>query len=84
MTGKLRKQADRGQKAKRILDNAMVKEAFEVIRADMFKKWEEADGPELREEIHRMLCAMKLFKGHFEHVVRTGEYAQKQLNEDID
>lgn len=78
---KLIEQHDRGARADKLLADPLIEETFEAIRADLIKKWEDGDGPEVREEIHGLVCAMKLFRAKFEHYIRTGDFAAKQLTE---
>ncbi|HAM59608.1 MAG TPA: hypothetical protein DCQ64_31035 [Candidatus Rokubacteria bacterium] len=78
---KLRQQADRGARAKRLLDDELVREAFGKIGAAVQAGWEnsEAGDHEGRHNAYLMHRLLKNFKAAFERIVITGGDAQKEL-----
>lgn len=74
---KEQKEIGRGQQAERLLNDDLIKEAFELIYANLFDKWH--NSPSLdkdgREDCYRQMKALNEFKRHFEHVLRTGKLA---------
>lgn len=79
--GKLRQQLDRAERAKRILGNELVKEAFEAIEKTILDAWKNSAADEDRERnnaylMHRLL---QNFKQQFTAAVANGKVAQKEL-----
>lgn len=79
--GKLRKQKSRGDRAKRILDDEIVREAFAQIEIDVLDSWKDSEGnaAEVRERAYLMFRLLKDLKWRFEHLVHTGDKAAKDL-----
>lgn len=79
--GKLHQQQDRGQRAKRILDDELVKEALDKIEAgilEAFKSSAIGDDTARRHarEAHGIL---QNFRDQLGQVMATGEFAMKEL-----
>ena len=80
---------DRGQKAKALLDNPLLKEAFESIEAELIEAWKtngasmtQPDdrmtrqlGPEGRERAWQSYQMLMKVKAHLERVVLNGKTA---------
>lgn len=78
---KLRQQADRGERAKRVLENELVKEAFESMEKTIMDAWRlsAADEDGARNNAYLMYRLLQNLKQQFAHMVATGEAANKQL-----
>lgn len=79
---KLKAQVARGQKAKSILNDALVKEALEDIRKTIYKKIEISAPKEKdqREFCYQLLRAAEMFEGMFTRHIQTGIAAEEKLN----
>lgn len=79
--GKLRRQHDRGERAKQLMQNELLTEAFDEIEKAIMERFKEsrADEKELREDAHRSIRLLSHIKGHLKHVMVTGEAARKEL-----
>lgn len=77
----LNKENERGQRAKELLENPLLVEAFEVIEQEIQKAWEDspARDAEGREKLYQMLMISRKVKRHVESVVHTGEMARRTL-----
>lgn len=71
----------RGAKAKELLDEPLVAEAFSVVESEILRAWEDspARDSEGREKLYQMLMLTRKVKRHFESVVMTGEMARRTL-----
>lgn len=71
----------RGHEAQRILDNELVKEAFEKAEKDLFDAWAACaiKDAETQHELKLLLMSAKKFKAIFEGYIQTGKLAQDQL-----
>ena len=78
---KLIEQRARGEKAKGVLENDLVIEAFEKIEADLNEMWQKSEMSqhEERENIYLAMRIFKNFRAYFSKVVRTGDAAAKEL-----
>lgn len=79
---KLRKDMERAERAKRVLENELVKEAIEVIKTNVRTAWEssKANDKEGREEAWKMLKVVNEFERHFVNLVTSGKMAEKELS----
>lgn len=78
---KLRRDMDRGTRAKALLQNELLQEAFDKIETFLITQWQEskASEPELREDAWRSQKLLKNLKSHLSHIVTTGDNANKEL-----
>jgi hypothetical protein len=78
---KLRKQQERGDRAKRLLENELLVEAFEKIEADILDKWQNsaADEKEQRDNAYLMHRLLQNLKAQIKQIVITGDGATKEL-----
>jgi signal transduction protein with GAF and PtsI domain len=79
----LRRAMERGAKAKAILDDAFVKEAFAVIEGHIFSKFKDAP---IRDEegvlkAKQLFHAATLFRRVFEDAIRNGQAAENALEQ---
>lgn len=78
---KLRKQKERGLKAKAILDSEVVQDAFEYIENRITEAWKMAD-PSDEELVMRCTYVLKgfqSFRDYFKEYMLKGEQAKKEL-----
>ena len=71
----------RGAKAKELLEEPLIEEAFSLIESEILRAWEEspARDTEGREKLYQMLMLSRKVKRHLESVVMTGEMARRTL-----
>lgn len=81
--GQLRKEMDRAQRAANILNDALVKEAFEALEKELIEGLIQtaADEDKKREKIHMMLLMGRKWANLFKSMVETGKLASLQLEE---
>lgn len=77
MEAKLKKQADRGQKAERLLNNEFLQEAFVSIEAEIREGFENSGGDEeILRNAYYLDRALKSLKQKIETIVRKGKDAR--------
>lgn len=76
-----RRQADRGERAKRILENDLVIEAFKKMEEDIIQGWKNTapNDDKGRHNAYLLDRLLKNFKLQFEQYLITGKAAQKEL-----
>ena len=75
---------DRGQKAQALLDNLLLKEAFETLEADYITAWksnERSMGPEGRERLWNAVQIVGKVRAHLEKVATDGHTAARFLDD---
>ena len=74
-------QVFRGERAKQLLNDSLLKEALETIRREVLQKWEEtpARDMEAREWLWKLHQATLRFEGVFKVMIDTGKIAADQL-----
>jgi hypothetical protein len=75
----LDKEARRGTEAARLLDEPLVKEAFETLEGRLIAAWRTEKNPERREELWHELGALSKLRGHLKELVQTGAMARQQI-----
>lgn len=77
---KLLQEISRGVKAKQLMENPLLQEAFQTIRSNLHDKFEGSkDGDsQARERIWMMLKVVNEVERHLETVVDTGRMAEQQ------
>ena len=75
----------RGAKAREILEEPLVVEAFGKVEAEILSAWEDSPARDVegREKLYQMLMLTRKVKRHFESVVLTGEMARRTLADAI-
>jgi|TARA_R100001244_G_scaffold38356_2_gene34758 hypothetical protein len=78
------KERERGHQARIILDSPLWQEAKEVITDELQEAWQNTAMTQAdeRETIYRMLIAATAVFNHIEAVMKTGEMAEMQLEEE--
>ena len=79
---KLRRDEQRGIKARQILNDELVIKAFEDIKQMLYHKIEQSsfEQKEVREDCYRMLRASECFEGMFKRHINTGRAAEEKLS----
>ena len=78
----LLKETGKGEKAKAILENEAFKDDMNMINATYFDAWSNSlhNDRETREHCYNMFQAVKDLEGNLNSVLKTGEFASKQIN----
>lgn len=78
---KLRKQQDRGERAKRLLENELLNEALDKMEADITAAWQNsrADDDKGRYNAYLMHRLMQNFRDHLTRIAQTGSDAKSEL-----
>lgn len=74
----------RADRAKRIVEDELYQESFEVVRKHILKKWQET-GPgqaEEREDLYRQLMLLEKLKGTLTYYMQNGTLAIFRLEQD--
>ncbi len=80
----LKEDATRGEKAQRLLDDPIVVEAFDLLRAAIFRQMEQCpmrDEDGLR-QLKMMLKLSNDLRRNFEEIIRTGKLAELQIEQE--
>jgi len=79
----LNKAAERGARAQRLLDDDLLKEAFETLDRDYAKAWREtaARDTDARERLWQAVQIVGKVRDHLVTVVNGGKLAQRELND---
>jgi hypothetical protein len=77
----LRKAAERGPRAKALLDNDLLKEAFEKIEQTLMDDWRNtsSEDNQRREDAWRTFKLLQNLRGHLGRIVTNGDAAAKEL-----
>lgn len=78
---KYRHDADRGEHAKRLLEDSLLTEAFDKVDEAIVRDWREVADPEQRERLWLMLHLLGKVKGHLITVIDGGTLARDKLAE---
>lgn len=70
----------RARQAQRLLDDPLLKEAFEAAEAEYIKQWRSSPvrDTEGREHLYVMLRSLERVKGHLESLAATGKLIDAQ------
>ena len=79
----LNKAMERGARAARLLDDELLKEAFETLERDYVKAWREtaARDTDARERLWQAVQVVAKVRDHLVSVVNSGKLAQREMNE---
>ena len=68
----------REEKAKRLLNDPLLKEAFETLKTDLMVRWESSGSNEIeaRESIWLAMRLLGRIHGHINSIVETGHMAK--------
>lgn len=76
----LRTEMDRGSRAQRLLDEPLMIEVYDTIRAKITATWTTAKDAQQRESLWLELRALERVWGEIRAVAVTGQMAAKQLD----
>ena len=78
---KIQKEIARGKQAQALLENEILKEAFDYLEKEYHTTWENSsiEQQKPRETVFMMLKTLKTVKQHIENVIATGKIANDQL-----
>lgn len=79
MSDKKRDQIERGIKAKQLLDNQLLAEAFEQVGQDILSQWTYSKDPQEREQLWGQYHGLEAVKECLMHYAIMGKAAQKEL-----
>jgi hypothetical protein len=79
----LNRASERGARAQRLLDDELLKEAFETLDRDYAKAWREtaARDTDARERLWQAVQIVGKVRDHLVTVVNGGKLAQREMNE---
>jgi len=75
---------ERGEQAKRLLENDLYVEAFEAVKGGIIQKWQDCPmrDREGQHELKLMLKCLLEVQGYIEQVWTTGKFAAIQLDQE--
>lgn len=78
----LLKEAERGQRANDLLDNALFIESFSLVESNIIQKWRDCriTDKDSQHELKVMLHLLSEVKRHIETVAETGKLANERLS----
>jgi len=78
---KLRRQAERGARAKAIVEDPLVKEVFDNLEREIIQRWKDTEPSNalLRERYHAVITALGAIRANLEHMIRDGRMADTIL-----
>lgn len=79
---KLRRDAERGIRAKALAEDPLVQEAFALIEADVIRQWKASEPSEtqMRERCHVVTAVLGQFRANLAQMISDGKVAQAALN----
>lgn len=77
----LDEQRDRGQRAQRLLDDDLLREALDAIESEVVRQWENcpARDSEGKEALWQLMKTSKKFRGLLNGYVQTGRLAAENI-----
>lgn len=75
----IRATAEKGRRAKGLIENPILVEAFAAVDAACVKAWRESPDPEIRENAWHRTQALGLVKAALAAAIKKGEDAQRKL-----
>lgn len=79
--GKLRDEQSRGERAKSLMRDPLIEEAFEVLEGKYIEGWKDSSSSsDERETLFQMYQALMVVRGHLTEVIETGDLAKLELD----
>jgi len=79
--GKRREEQNRGERAKALMRDPLVLEAFDVLEERYIEAWKDSSSSQdERETLFQMYQALMVVRGHLIEVIQTGDLAKLELN----
>jgi hypothetical protein len=79
----LNKAAERGAQARRLLEDDLLREAFDTLDRDYTRAWRAttARDTDARERLWQAVQVVAKVRDHLTHVVNGGKLAQREMND---
>lgn len=79
--GKRREEQNRGERAKALMRDPLIVEAFDVLEEKYISAWKDSSSSQdEREALFQMYQALMVVRGHLSEVIETGDLAKLELN----
>jgi hypothetical protein len=79
--GKRREEQNRGERAKALIRDPLIVEAFDVLETKYIEAWKDSSSSlDERETLFQMYQALMVVQGHLSEVIETGDLAKLELN----
>lgn len=79
--GKRREEQNRGERAKTLMRDPLMEEAFDVLGGKYIDAWKDSSSSQdERETLFQMYQALMVVRGHLTEVIATGDLAKLELN----
>ena len=79
--GKRREEQNRGERAKALMRDPLIVEAFDVLEEKYISAWKDSSSSQdERETLFQMYQALMVVRGHLSEVIETGDLAKLELN----
>jgi len=79
--GKRREEQNRGERAKALMRDPLIVEAFDVLEEKNIGAWKDSSSSQdERETLFQMYQALMVVRGHLTEVIETGDLAKLELN----
>ena len=79
MSERLRLQVHNATRAKQLLENELLKEAFSALRDGLRNTWEHATALEIREDAYWQIRGLGILERNLKKLVTEGELAEREL-----
>lgn len=79
--GKRREEQNRGERAKALMRDPLIVEAFDVLEGKYIEAWKDSSSSlDERETLFQMYQALMVVRGHLSEVIETGDLAKLELD----
>jgi hypothetical protein len=79
--GKRREEQNRGERAKALMRDPLIVEAFDVLEGKYIEAWKDSSSSlDERETLFQMYQALMVVRGHLLEVIETGDLAKLELD----
>jgi len=79
--GKLREEQSRGERAKALMRDPLILEAFDKLEDRYVEAWKDSSSSQdERETLFQMYQALLSVRGHLSEVIETGDLAKLEVN----
>jgi len=79
--GKRREEQNRGERAKTLMRDPLITEAFDVLEEKYISQWKDSSSSlDERETLFQMYQALMVVRGHLIEVIETGDLAKLELD----
>jgi hypothetical protein len=79
--GKLRSEQSRGERAKALMRDPLITEAFDTLEEKYVSAWKDSSSSQdERETLFQMYQALMVVRGHLSEVISTGDLAKLEMD----